>query len=100
MRDPLVKSGYEAGPFRSGPIGVTINQKARPMTKRIVPAMFAMTCLAIIWIVGAPAYGAEQTPQNTGVQKADKSQEECIARRQREGLNIRFALHRCVDPNN
>jgi hypothetical protein len=70
------------------------------MTKQIVSAVIAVTGLAAIWAVGAPAYGTEQTPQKAVVQQADKGQEECIARRQREGLNIRFAVHRCVNPNN
>ena len=43
---------------------------------------------------------ADQESIKAGVPQADKSQEECIARRQREGLNIRFAVHRCVNPNN
>ena len=67
------------------------------MIRHIVLAAFALTGLATIWAVGAPTYGAEQ---KSSVQQADKSQEECIARRQREGLNIRFAVHRCVNPNN
>jgi hypothetical protein len=67
------------------------------MTKHIVSAIFAVTCLAGIWTIAIPAHAAEQKP---GVQAADKSQADCIARRQREGLNIRFAVHRCVNPNN
>ena len=70
------------------------------MTKQIVSALFALTGLATIWAVEAPAYGAEQKSQKSSVQQADRSQEECIARRQREGLNTRFAAHRCVNPNN
>jgi len=70
------------------------------MTRHSVSAVFALTGLAAIWTVGTPAVAAEQTPQKPGVQQVDKSQEECIARRQREGLNIRFAVHRCVNPNN
>ncbi len=64
------------------------------MTRHIVAAIFALAGLA-----GAPTAGtaAEQKP---GIQQTDKSQIECIARRQREGLNIRFAVHRCVNPNN
>jgi hypothetical protein len=70
------------------------------MTRHSVSAVLALTGLAVIWIAGVPVYATEQTPQKPGVQQADKSQEECIARRQREGLNIRFAVHRCVNPNN
>ena len=70
------------------------------MTGHIVSAAFAFVGLAAIWAVEAPAYGAEQRSPKAGVQLADKSQEECIARRQREGLNTRFAIHRCVNPNN
>lgn len=70
------------------------------MTRHIVSAVFALGGLAVIWAVGAPAYGAEQPPQKSSVRQADQSQQECIARRQREGLNIRFAVNRCVNPNN
>jgi hypothetical protein len=70
------------------------------MVRHIVLAAVAVTGVAAIRAVGAPAYGAEQTSPKSGVQQADKSQQECIARRQREGLNIRFAAHRCVNPNN
>jgi len=59
------------------------------MTKHIASAVVALTGLAAVATVGASAYGAEQTPRNPGVQQADKSPEECIARRQREGLSIR-----------
>jgi hypothetical protein len=70
------------------------------MTKHIVSAVFALTGLATIWAVEAPAYGAEPKSQKSSVQQADRSHEECIAKRQREGLNTRFAAHRCVNPNN
>jgi hypothetical protein len=67
------------------------------MTKVIVSAVFALTGLAALWAIEAPAYAADQKPD---VQQADKGLEECIARRQREGLNTRFAVSRCVNPNN
>ena len=67
------------------------------MIRHVVLAISAVTGLAAIRAVGAPAYGADQ---KSSVQQADRSQQECIARRQREGLNIRFAVHRCVNPNN
>jgi hypothetical protein len=67
------------------------------MTRRTVAAVFVLTGLGAVW---APAYGAEQNSQKLSVQQTDKSQEECNARRQREGLNIRFATNRCVNPNN
>jgi hypothetical protein len=67
------------------------------MTKVILSTVFALTGYVAIWAIEAPAYAADQKP---GVQQADKSQEECIARRQREGLNTRFAVSRCVNPNN
>jgi hypothetical protein len=70
------------------------------MTRHIVLAAVALAGLAAIGAVGAPAYGAEQTSPKSSVQQADKSQQECIARRQREGLNIRFAAYRCVNPYN
>jgi hypothetical protein len=70
------------------------------MIRHIVLAAAALAGVATIWTVEAPAYGAEQTSPKSGVQQADKSQQECIARRQREGLNIRFAAYRCVNPNN
>lgn len=70
------------------------------MTRHIVSAAFALTGLATVLAVQAPAYGAEQKPQNSTVQQVDKSHEECIARRQRAGLNIRFSTYRCVNPNN
>src|SRR6266849_719972 len=57
------------------------------MIRHIVSAVFALTGLATIWAVEAPAYGAEPKSQKSSIQQADKSQEECIARRQREGLN-------------
>jgi hypothetical protein len=63
-------------------------------------AVVALAGLAAIGAVEAPAYGAEPTSPKPGVEQADKSQQECIARRQREGLNIRFAAYRCVNPNN
>jgi hypothetical protein len=63
-------------------------------------AAVALGVAAALLITAVRAYGAEQAPQKPGVQQADRSQEECIARRQREGLNIRFAVRRCVNPNN
>jgi hypothetical protein len=78
----------------------SINPEGILMTRHSVSAVLALTGLAAIWIAGAPVYATEQTPQKPGVRQADKSQEECIARRQREGLNIRFAVNRCVNPNN
>jgi hypothetical protein len=70
------------------------------MIRHIVSAVFALAGLATIWAFEAPVYGAEQKPQKSSVQLADKSQAECIARRQREGLNTRFSAYRCVNPNN
>ena len=93
----------ESAPFRRGPICITmlpIIPEGILMTRHSVSAVLALTGLAAVWIAGAPAYATEQTPQKPGVQQADKSQEECVARRRREGLNIRFAVHRCVNPNN
>ena len=43
---------------------------------------------------------AQQRSEKSSVQQGDKSQEACIARREREGLNTRFAAHRCVNPYN
>jgi hypothetical protein len=70
------------------------------MIRHIVLTAFSLTGLATLCAVEAPAYGAEQKSLKSSVQLADKGQEECIARRQREGLNIRFAVRRCVNPNN
>ena len=70
------------------------------MIRNVVLAVFALASVAIILAVEAPAYGAQQEPQKASVQQADPSQEACIARREREGLNTRFAKRRCVNPNN
>jgi hypothetical protein len=67
------------------------------MIKMIASAVFVLIGLAAIWAVNAPVYAAER---KSGVEQADKSQQECIAKRQREGLNTRFAASRCVNPNN
>jgi hypothetical protein len=63
-------------------------------------AAIALGVVAALLITAVRAYGAEETLQKTSVQQVDKSQEQCLARRQREGLNIRFAAHRCVNPSN
>jgi hypothetical protein len=78
--------------------GLTINSRVG-LVKNVVAAV-AVGVVAALLITAVRAYGAEQKPQKTGVQQADKSQEECIARRQREGLNIRFSVYRCVNPSN
>ena len=70
------------------------------MTKHIALAAFSFAGIVTIWAVEAPAYGAQQEPHKTSVQQGDKTQQACIARRQREGLNTRFAAYRCVNPNN
>jgi len=67
------------------------------MTRHTV---FALAGLMAIWAVAAPAYGAEQRPEKSGVTQTDPNQQACIARREREGLNTRFALRRCVNPFN
>ena len=71
----------------------------RSLLKGLAAAV-ALAVAAALLITAARAYGAEQAPQKPGLQQADKSQRDCIARRQREGLNIRFAGQRCVNPNN
>jgi hypothetical protein len=68
--------------------------------RHIVLAAFALAGLVTIWAIETPVYGAQEKPQKTNVQQGDKSQEACIARRQRAGLNTRFAAYRCVNPNN
>lgn len=70
------------------------------MIRSIVLAVFALAGIATIWAIETPVYGAQETSQRSSVQQADKTQEACIARRQREGLNTRFAASRCVNPNN
>ena len=70
------------------------------MTKHIALAAFSFAGIVTIWAVEAPAYGAQQEPETSSAQQGDKSQDVCIARRQREGLNTRFAASRCVNPNN
>lgn len=66
------------------------------MTK-VISALLALTGFVAVWTIEAPACAADK---KSAVQQADKSRKECIARRQREGLNIRFAVSRCVNPNN
>ena len=79
----------------------SIDPKGILMTRRSVSAALALTALAAVWIAARSARTRpNRSPQKPGVRQADKSQEECIARRQREGLSIRFAVNRCVDPNN
>jgi hypothetical protein len=63
-------------------------------------AVFALACIVTIWTVAAPAYGAQQGSETSSVTQADPSQEACIARREREGLNTRFVARRCVNPYN
>lgn len=71
------------------------------MIRPVVSAVFGLAGIVAVWAVEAPAYGAQQkSPDNPGVQQGDKSQEACIARRQREGLSTRFAANRCVNLNN
>jgi hypothetical protein len=70
------------------------------MIRHIVLAVFALAGMATVWAVETPVYGAQEKPQESSVQQGDKSQDACIARRQREGLNTRFAASRCVNPNN
>lgn len=67
------------------------------MTKHTV---FALTAIAAVWAVAAPAHGQQQRSEITSAAQADPSQEACIARRKREGLNTRFATRRCVNPYN
>jgi hypothetical protein len=71
----------------------------RGLLKNLLAAV-AVGVAAALLLTAARANGAEQPSQKSSVQQADKSQEDCIARRQREGLNIRFAVYRCVNPNN
>jgi hypothetical protein len=78
--------------------GLTISPRIG-LLKNLVGAV-AIGIAAALLTTAVRAYGAEQQPQKSGIRQADKSQEECIARRQREGLNIRFAASRCVNPNN
>lgn len=70
------------------------------MIRHIVLAVFALAGMATVWAVETPVYGAQEKSQESSVQQGDKSQDACIARRQREGLNTRFAASRCVNPNN
>ena len=68
------------------------------MIRHTVLAVFALTGIVTIWAVVAPAHGAQQRSEKSSVQQGDKNEEACIARREREGLNTRFAAHRCVNP--
>jgi hypothetical protein len=53
-----------------------------------------------IWAGAASVHGAQQKSEQSSIQQGDKSQDACIARREREGLNTRFAARRCVNPYN
>jgi hypothetical protein len=55
--------------------------------------------LATVGALEAATCAAQQQPDKSSVQQDEKRQEACIARRAREGLNTRFAAHRCVNPS-
>ena len=62
--------------------------------------VFAFAATLTVWAVSVPAYAQHHQSETSGATQSDPAHEACIARRQREGLNTRFAVRRCVRPYN